>query len=150
MKIMASYGCKNNDENYFVTLETTADIQISEAPNTVEELFKVAKETVINQIAPIPSDFNKKENEENTEINEGNRKDSKNNGDNITPAQTKFLYQLLHSNKKISGEEATKYIKTEFKVQRVKDIPLSQASAFIKKMLEENSPKGKRKNFKRS
>ena len=50
MRILANYGYKTNGESYSVTFETTGDVPLDKAPQTVDELFKLAKEAIQRQI----------------------------------------------------------------------------------------------------
>ena len=52
MRILANYGYKTNSESYSVTFETTGDVPLDKAPQTVDELFKLAKEAIQRQINP--------------------------------------------------------------------------------------------------
>lgn len=52
MRILANYGYKTNGESYSVTFETTGDVPLDKAPQTVDELFKLAKEAIQRQINP--------------------------------------------------------------------------------------------------
>ncbi|MDD5773242.1 MAG: hypothetical protein PHX78_07235 [bacterium] len=128
MKFTASYGLKNNDENYFVSLETENDMEIKNAPETIDELFELAKKAVQRQTEGTPLS----KAEENDNGDEGKPEGK------ITPKQTKFIYTLLRNNKKIFGDDATDYLRKEFKVKLVKEISFKQADAFIKKLLQKD------------
>ncbi len=58
MRILANYGYKTNGDMYSVTFETIGDVPAAHAPQTVDELFRLAKEAVQRQIngaaAPTP------------------------------------------------------------------------------------------------
>ncbi len=56
MRILANYGYKTNGESYSVTFETTGDVPLDKAPQTVDELFKLAKEAIQRQINPQQND----------------------------------------------------------------------------------------------
>ena len=58
MRILANYGFKTNGESYSVTFETTGDVPLEKAPQTVDELFKLAKEAIQRQINPQPQPNN--------------------------------------------------------------------------------------------
>lgn len=156
MRILANYGYKNNGDSYSVTFETTGDVPIEKASSTVDDLFKLAKEAIQRQIgssdngidpfADFPENNNEKhyhqEKDEKTRSNDTNENNGKNNNAKITLNQKKFLYRLLLTNKKLSGEEATEFLKKELKIQYVNSISYSQADAFIKKILQESSNRG--------
>ncbi|MBI4652120.1 hypothetical protein HY745_12775 [Candidatus Desantisbacteria bacterium] len=163
MRILANYGYKNNGDSYSVTFETTGDVPIEKASSTVDDLFKLAKEAIQRQISeketdPLridpskdvsPESDNSNHSYQKNRGNNGNSKNGENrdsNGKNnemkMTTNQKKFLYRLLYFNKKMSGEEATAYLKEEFKVRLVNDIPCSQADIFIKKILKEAENRG--------
>ena len=58
MRILANYGYKTNGDSYSVTFETIGDVPAAQAPQTVDELFRLAKEAVERQVAgasPQPS-----------------------------------------------------------------------------------------------
>ena len=50
MRILANYGCKTNGDSYTVTFETMGDVPAAQAPATVDELFRLAREAVKRQI----------------------------------------------------------------------------------------------------
>jgi 3-oxoacyl-ACP reductase-like protein len=58
MRILANYGYKANGDMYSVTFETIGDVTAAQAPQTVDELFRLAKEAVQRQFsgtaAPAP------------------------------------------------------------------------------------------------
>ena len=59
MRILANYGYKANGDMYSVTFETIGDVPATQAPQTVDELFRLAKEAVQRQLtaagaAPAP------------------------------------------------------------------------------------------------
>lgn len=137
MKILASYGCKINDETYSLSLETSGNVHDENAQETADELFRLAKETVQRQAGQVS--FPKKEEKDDRP---GNEDGDQSAGDGkITPKQTKFVYTLLRNNKKLFGDEATDYLKKEFKVKFVKEIPFKQADALIKRILQESAKK---------
>ena len=51
MRILANYGYKANGDMYSVTFETMGDVLAAQAPQTVDELFRLAKEAVQRQLA---------------------------------------------------------------------------------------------------
>ncbi len=51
MRILANYGYKTNGDTYSVTFETIGDVPAAQAPQTVDELFRLAKEAVQRQVA---------------------------------------------------------------------------------------------------
>lgn len=51
MRILANYGYKSNGDMYSVTFETMGDVPAAHAPQTVDELFRLAKEAVKRQLA---------------------------------------------------------------------------------------------------
>ncbi len=51
MRILANYGYKTNGDTYSVTFETIGDVPANQAPQTVDELFRLAKEAVQRQVA---------------------------------------------------------------------------------------------------
>ena len=51
MRILANYGYKTNGDMYSVTFETIGDVPAAQAPQTVDELFRLAKEAVQRQLA---------------------------------------------------------------------------------------------------
>ena len=51
MRILANYGYKTNGDTYSVTFETIGDVPAAQAPQTVDELFRLAKEAVQRQLA---------------------------------------------------------------------------------------------------
>mgnify|MGYP001587444153 CR=1 FL=1 len=50
MRILANYGYKANGDMYSVTFETMGDVPSTQAPQAVDELFRLAKEAVQRQI----------------------------------------------------------------------------------------------------
>lgn len=50
MRILANYGYKTNGDTYSVTFETIGDVSAAQAPQTVDELFRLAKEAVQRQV----------------------------------------------------------------------------------------------------
>lgn len=51
MRILANYGAKSNGDSYSVTFETMGDVPATQAPATVDELFRLAREAVQRQIS---------------------------------------------------------------------------------------------------
>ncbi len=51
MRILANYGYKTNGDSYSVTFETIGDVPAAHAPQTVDELFRLAKDAVQRQVA---------------------------------------------------------------------------------------------------
>ena len=50
MRILANYGAKANGDSYSITFETIGDVPAAQAPATVDELFRLAREAVQRQI----------------------------------------------------------------------------------------------------
>ena len=50
MRILANYGYKSNGDMYSVTFETVGDVPTNQAPQAVDELFRLAKEAVQRQL----------------------------------------------------------------------------------------------------
>jgi hypothetical protein len=50
MRILANYGHRSNGDSYSVTFETTGDVRMERSEETVDELFRLAKEAVQRQI----------------------------------------------------------------------------------------------------
>ena len=50
MRILANYGARSNGDSYSVTFETMGDVPAAQAPATVDELFRLAREAVKRQI----------------------------------------------------------------------------------------------------
>ncbi len=50
MRILANYGARSNGDSYSVTFETMGDVPAAQAPATVDELFRLAREAVRRQI----------------------------------------------------------------------------------------------------
>ncbi len=50
MRILANYGYKTNGDMYSVTFETIGDVPATQAPQAVDELFRLAREAVQRQI----------------------------------------------------------------------------------------------------
>ena len=50
MRILANYGYKTNGDAYTVTFETMGDVPTNQAPQAVDELFRLAKEAVQRQL----------------------------------------------------------------------------------------------------
>jgi hypothetical protein len=105
MRILANYACKNYGESYTVTFETLGDLKREEAEETVDELFRLAKEAVQRQIQASSS-----ENKEDLVIPEpkknGNGKHTNGNGNgngnsiikdpdaSISPKQRNLIIKL--------------------------------------------------------
>jgi len=53
MRILANYGYKANGDMYSVTFETMGDVPSTQASQTVDELFRLAKEAVQRQLANV-------------------------------------------------------------------------------------------------
>ena len=53
MRILANYGYKANGDMYSVTFETMGDVPSTQAPQAVDELFRLAKEAVQRQLAGV-------------------------------------------------------------------------------------------------
>ena len=53
MRILANYGYKSNGDMYSVTFETMGDVPATQASQTVDELFRLAKEAVQRQLAGV-------------------------------------------------------------------------------------------------
>ena len=55
MRILANYGYKANGDMYSVTFETVGDVPTNQAPQAVDDLFRLAKEAIQRQLAsPAP------------------------------------------------------------------------------------------------
>ena len=50
MRILANYGYRNNGDSYSVTFETTGDVRMEQAEETVDDLFRLAKDAVQRQM----------------------------------------------------------------------------------------------------
>ena len=50
MRILANYGARSNGDSYSVTFETMGDVPAAQAPATVDELFRLARDAVKRQI----------------------------------------------------------------------------------------------------
>jgi hypothetical protein len=50
MRLLANYGYRNNGDSYSVTFETTGDVPMEKAEETIDDLFRMAKEAVQRQI----------------------------------------------------------------------------------------------------
>ena len=50
MRILANYGSRNNGSSYNVTFEQTGDVPMDRAEETIDLLFKLAREAVQRQI----------------------------------------------------------------------------------------------------
>lgn len=50
MRILANYGYKTNGDMYSVTFETIRDVPTAQAPQAVDELFRLAREAIQRQI----------------------------------------------------------------------------------------------------
>lgn len=50
MRILANYGHKTNGDSYSVTFEQTGDVPMERAEETIDDLFRLAKEAVQRQI----------------------------------------------------------------------------------------------------
>ena len=53
MRILANFGYKANGDMYSVTFETVGDVPTAQAPQAVDELFRLAKEAVQRQLAGV-------------------------------------------------------------------------------------------------
>ena len=51
MRILANYGHKSNGDSYSVTFEQTGNVPMEKAEETIDELFRLAKEAVQRQIS---------------------------------------------------------------------------------------------------
>ena len=50
MRILANYGYKTNGDMYSVTFETIGDVPAAQAPQMVDELFRLAKDAIRRQL----------------------------------------------------------------------------------------------------
>lgn len=50
MRILANYGHRSNGDSYSVTFEQTGDVPMERAEETIDELFRLAREAVQRQI----------------------------------------------------------------------------------------------------
>lgn len=140
MRILANYGYKNNGDSYSVTFETTGDVPMTKAPETVDDLFKLAKEAIQRQVepngkAPVPGD-----------LPTGDKKETGSNGNGKTKASEKqinYMYNLVKQAKSVSGFHANDYLKKHFNVQALDEIPFDKAKIFIKEIKEEIDQKNR-------
>ena len=131
MRILANYGYRSNGESYSVTFETTGDVRLEKAPETVDNLFRLAKESIQRQIgtkemAPVPGNLPV----------DGKKEDGNGKG-KASEKQINYMYNLIKRSKNLSGFHAIDYLKKKFNVQAVNDIPSDQARLFIKEIKEE-------------
>ena len=111
MRILANYGYRNNGDSYSVTFETTGDVRMEHAEETVDELYRLAKEAVQRQVEDKAMEFPPREDKVVVPrvVNNGN-------GD-ATDKQKAFLKKLDAEKRKgiridaISKYEASKLIK---------------------------------------
>ena len=61
MRILANYGYRNNGDSYSVTFETQGDVKMEQAEETVDELYRLAKEAVQRQVDDKAMEFPLKE-----------------------------------------------------------------------------------------
>lgn len=50
MRILANYGYKDNGNSYNVSFETLGDVPLDKTVDTVNELFRLAKQAVLKQV----------------------------------------------------------------------------------------------------
>ena len=113
MRILANYGYRNNGDSYSVTFETTGDVRMEQAEETVDDLFRLAREAVQRQMDG-DLEFPPKE----AEVTIPKVASSYNgNGNGATDKQKAFL-KKLHADKRkgvninsISKYEASQLIK---------------------------------------
>ena len=123
MRILANYGHKSNGDSYSVTFETTGDVRMEKSEETVDELFRLAREAVQRQIDG-DMEFPPKEEKEEVTIpkvasgykGNGNGNGS-GNGNGATDKQKAFLKKLNAGKRKgvdidsLSKYEASQIIK---------------------------------------
>lgn len=110
MRILANYGHRTNGDSYSVTFETTGDVRPEQSEETVDELFRLAKQAVERQVNEKAMEFPPKE--EKVVVPR-----VASNGDHATDKQKAFLRKLQAGERKginidtISKEDASKAIK---------------------------------------
>lgn len=113
MRILANYGHRNNGDSYSVTFETTGDVRMEQSEETVDELFRLAREAVQRQI---DGDLEFPPKEEEVTIPKV-AVSYNNNGNGATDKQKAFLKKLNADKRKgvnidaISKFEASQLIK---------------------------------------
>lgn len=138
MRILANYGFKSNGDSYSVTFETTGDVRMEKAPETVDNLFKLAKEAIQRQVestekAPVPGNLPVEEKKETGSNGNGKAKASE--------KQINYMYNLIKRAKNLSGFHAIDFLKKKFNVQNTNEIPSDQAGLFIKELKAETDQK---------
>ncbi|MFH1287990.1 MAG: hypothetical protein ABII25_04760 [bacterium] len=144
MRILANYGYRDNGESYSVTFETTGDVQMGRAPETVDELFRLAKEAIQRQVKPREGKQQPATDSDSSSAKPDSQQDKGNGGNGKAKASEKqinYMYNLIKRAKNLSGFHAIDYLKKEFNVQSVNNIPSDQARLFISKIKEENEQK---------
>jgi len=112
MRILANYGHRTNGDSYSVTFETTGDVRPEQSEETVDELFRLAKQAVERQVNEKAMEFPPKE--EKVVVP---RVASNGNGDHATDKQKAFLRKLQAETRKgvdietISKQDASQVIK---------------------------------------
>jgi len=104
MRILANYGSRENGSSYNVTFETTGDVKMEQAEETVDELFRLAREAVQRQMEERDLEFPPKEDRVTIP-----RVASNGNGSKATDKQRAFLRKLKAEERKgIEIETLTK------------------------------------------
>jgi hypothetical protein len=89
MRILANYGSRENGSSYNVTFETTGDVKMEQAEETVDELFRLAREAVQRQMEGKDLEFPPKDDRVTIP-----RVASNGNGAQATQKQRAFLRKL--------------------------------------------------------
>ena len=106
MRILANYGHRNNGDSYSVTFETTGDVRMEQSEETVDELFRLAREAVQRQVS---GDIEFPPKEEEVTIPKVATSHN-NNGNGATDKQKAFLKKLNADTRKgVDIDSVTKY-----------------------------------------
>ena len=114
MRILANYGHRTNGDSYNVTFETTGDVRMELGEETVDELFRLAKEAVQRQIDEKKMEFPPKDQGVTVPRVASN---GNGNGNGATDKQKNFLRKLAADKRKgvvidkLSKQEASELIK---------------------------------------
>ena len=114
MRILANYGHRTNGDSYNVTFETTGDVRMEHAEETIDELYRLAKEAVQRQIGDKKKEFPK--GNKSVTIPKVTANGQGKNGD-ATDKQKNFLRKLAADKRKninidaLNKEEASELIK---------------------------------------
>ena len=98
MRILANYGSRENGSSYNVTFETTGDVKMEQAEETIDELFRLAKEAVVRQMEENAMEFPSKESGV-TIPRVANNRNGNGNG-SATEKQKKYLKSLQADTKR--------------------------------------------------